>query len=162
MTGYYVNCHVELAWCGEAKVEYRKFDELLVGETFLSAGLTLTEHHVVSFAGLTGDFHPMHMDESVASESRFGKRIAHGMLVMGICNGLVNQTDRFHALAFLGLEWNMLKPVFVGDTVRARSTLVSKQLTSSGRHGVVGHSRQVINQRDELVQDGMTRILVEV
>lgn len=143
-------------------MRYRKFDELVVGETFLSAGLTVTEHHIVSFAGLTGDFHPMHMDESVAGESRFGKRIAHGMLVMGICNGLVNQTDRFHALAFLGLDWNMMKSVVAGDTVRAKSTLVSKELTSSGRHGVVRHSRQVINQNDELVQDGTTRILVEV
>lgn len=143
-------------------MEYRSFDELVVGETSLSTGLTITEHHIVSFGGLTGDFHPMHMDESHAGHSRFGRRIAHGMLVMSICTGLVNQTDRFQAVAFLGLEWNMMKPVVVGDTVRARSTLVSKELTSSGRYGIVRHRRQVVNQREELVQDGTTRILVEV
>lgn len=145
-----------------AKVEYRKFDELVVGETVLSASLTITEHHIVSFGGLTGDFHPMHMDASYAGQTRFGGRIAHGMLVMSVCTGLVNQSDRFKAVAFLGLDWNMLKPVMIGDTIHARSTLISKELTSSRRHVIVRHDRRIVNQDDELVQDGLTRFLVEV
>jgi len=145
-----------------ANVEFRRFDEHVVGEVVLSAGLTITEHHVVSFGGLTGDFHPAHMDAPYADRTRFGGRIAHGMLVMSICTGLVNQTDRFEAVAFLGLEWNMLKPVMIGDTIHARSTLISKEPTPSGRHAIVRHNRQIINQRGELVQDGVTRILIEV
>ncbi len=143
-------------------MEHKRYVELVVGETVVSAGLTITEHHVVSFAGLTGDFHPMHMDACSAGRSRFGGRIAHGMLVMSICTGLVNQSNPFKAVAFLGLDWNMLKPVMVGDTVYARSTLISKELTSSGRHGVVSQRREIVNQENDLMQDGVTRFLVEV
>ena len=58
------------------------FDDLEVGDSMESSGRTVTEYDVVSFAALTGDWHPQHADAAWAAESAFGRRIAHGMLVL--------------------------------------------------------------------------------
>ena len=65
------------------------FDALEGGERFVTRGRTITESDIVQFAGLTGDMHPQHTDAAWAAESRFGERIAHGMLVMSYAIGLV-------------------------------------------------------------------------
>src|SRR5437764_721837 len=67
----------------------RDFDELAVGDRFLTGGRTVTEADVVSFACLTGDMHPQHTDRAWAASSLFGERVAHGMLVASFALGML-------------------------------------------------------------------------
>jgi acyl dehydratase len=140
----------------------RRYEDLAVGEVIESAAVTITEAHVVAFAGLTGDFHPLHMDEVHARATPFKARIAHGPLVFSIGTGLFSRADPLDSIAFLGMEWRLLKPVFFGDTIHVRSTLVDTRVTSSGDRAIVEHMREVRNQREEVVQSGTTKIMMLV
>lgn len=94
------------------------FDELRVGDSFLSQVRTITEQDVMSFAQLTGDYHPQHTDFEFAARSNFGERIAHGMLVLSFAVGLVAFDPAFVA-ALRGLDDARFKrPVAIGDSIR--------------------------------------------
>jgi acyl dehydratase len=138
----------------------RKFAELTVGETIETARRTVTEAHVVLFAGLTGDFHPVHTDEEFAKGTLYGGRIAHGPLIFSMCTGLFIQADPLDSIAFLGMDWQLLKPVMIGDTIHVRSTLDSTRITSSGDKAIVQHTREVVNQRQDVVHKGITKIMM--
>jgi acyl dehydratase len=93
------------------------FDELTVGERFASPGRTVTEADVVSFAALTGDWHPQHADAVWAAQSPFGERIAHGMLVLSLAVGLV-PLDPARVVALRRVSDAVFKrPVLFGDTI---------------------------------------------
>src|SRR5262249_2349876 len=95
------------------------FEDLEVGRDWESMGRTVTEADIVNFAGLSGDFNPIHVDHSFAAETPFRKPIAHGMLVFSIASGLGVHSPPVRTLAFLGVkEWHFRGPVFPGDTVR--------------------------------------------
>jgi acyl dehydratase len=95
----------------------RAFDELTVGERFMTLGRTVTEADVVSFAALTGDFHPQHTDAVWAAGSAFGERIAHGMLVLSFAVGLV-PLDPARVVALRRVSDAVFKrPVRLGDTI---------------------------------------------
>jgi acyl dehydratase len=138
----------------------RAYADLEVGEVIESASVTVTETHVVTFAGITGDFHPLHMDDEFAKSTQFGGRIAHGPLIFSICTGLFSQADPLDSIAFLGMDWKLLKPVLLGDTIHVRSTLTQSRITSSGDKAIVEHFREVLNQRNEVVQQGTTAIMM--
>jgi acyl dehydratase len=140
----------------------RVYGELSVGEVIVSPAITITEAHVVNFAGISGDFHPLHMNDDFARANGFQGRIAHGPLIFSICTGLFTQADPLYTNAFLGMDWKLSRPVLFGDTVRVRSTLQSLRITSKGDRGIVVHLREVLNQRDELVQSGTTQMMMPV
>jgi acyl dehydratase len=96
----------------------RSFDRLEAGATFTTRGRTITEADLVSFSALTGDWHPQHADAEWAARSRFGTRVAHGMMVLSYAIGLV-PFDPERVVALRGLERAVFKrPVRVGDTIR--------------------------------------------
>jgi acyl dehydratase len=134
---------------------------LKLGEVIVSNALTVTETHVMSFAGLTGDFHPLHTDGTFPAGAP-GRRLAHGLLVTSLCNGLLNQNDLFEAFAILSVSYKMMAPVFVGDTIRATSTLVEKRLSKKNNRGIVTYAREVINQDDTVVQRGQTVFMARI
>lgn len=137
------------------------FDELTVGDEWETAGRTVTEADVVFFAGLTGDYNPLHVDHEAARKGPFGRPVAHGLLGLAIATGLTSQTLRVDTLAFLCvLDWKFLRPVHFGDTIRSRTRVNALESRAKGRRGVVTWSRQVVNQNDEVVQEGLTQTLV--
>ena len=138
----------------------RRYEDLVVGEVVESPGLTITETHVVLFAGLTGDFHPVHTNEVMARATQYGGRIAHGPAIFAIATGLFTIADPIDSIAFLGMTWKYLKPVALGNTVRVRSTLMNTRVTSSGDKAIIHHKREVLNERDEVVQEGETDIMM--
>jgi len=138
----------------------RGFSEIREGEVIVSPAITVTETHVVTFAGISGDFHPLHMNEEFARANGFEGRIAHGPLVFSICTGLFTQADPLDTIAFLGMDWKLLKPVAFGDTIRVRSTLEKTRVTSKGDRAIVQHKREVLNQSDEVVQSGVTHMMM--
>ena len=138
------------------------FDDVEVGQEWESLGRTVTESDIVNFAGLSGDFNPIHMDHEFAKKSVFRKPIAHGLLVLSIGSGLGLMFPPMRTLAFVGIkDWKFLEPVYVGDTIRARAKLLEKEERSRGRRGVITWHRQIVNQHNKPVEEGITITLVE-
>jgi 3-hydroxybutyryl-CoA dehydratase len=138
------------------------FDQLKVGDSWTSQSRTITESDVVNFAGLTGDYDPLHVDHEYAAQTPFRRPIAHGLLGLAWVAGLASQAPRVSTVAFVGIkDWQFLKASFIGDTVHAQTEVA--ELNSKGkRRGQVIWRRQLINQHDEVVQDGFFETLVMV
>jgi 3-hydroxybutyryl-CoA dehydratase len=121
-----------------------------VGTEKLSRGRTITESDVVSFAALTGDWHPQHADAEWAARSRFGERVAHGMMVLSFAVGLVD-FDPERVVALRGLESATFKrPVRIGDTIRV-SSRVEEVHPFHDEHLRVAFAWRIMNQDEKLV-----------
>jgi len=132
----------------------RHFDDFTAGETFTTVARTLTEGAVDNFAGLSGDFNPLHTDEESARQGPMKGRIAHGMLVLAVATGQVNQLGIFEGttLALLGMErirWTA--PVKLGDTIHTVLTVKETRESSKPDRGVLVLDVAVRNQRGETV-----------
>jgi acyl dehydratase len=140
----------------------RYFEDIEVGEEYESPGRTVTETDIVLFAGLSGDYNVLHTDAEFMKKSIFGERIAHGLLGLAIQAGLFTRKSPVYAtLAFVGLRWKFRGPIKIGDTIRLRAKVALKKETSKSDRGLVTLQRTVLNQRDEVVQEGETDLLVE-
>jgi 3-hydroxybutyryl-CoA dehydratase len=121
-----------------------------VGTEKLSRGRTITEADVVSFAALTGDWHPQHADAEWAARSRFGERVAHGMMVLSFAVGLIN-FDPERVVALRGLESATFKrPVRIGDTIRVHSR-VQRVRPVDDEHLMIDFGWRIVNQDEKLV-----------
>lgn len=134
------------------------FEDFEVGATFTTSERTVTESDVMTFARVSGDMNPLHIDREFAKDAGFGTPLAHGLLVLSIASGLGIQTGIFTGtnLALLGLEdWRFVAPVHFGDTIRMHSTVLEARRSSKPDRGVVRIEQDVKNQRDETVQKGV-------
>jgi acyl dehydratase len=139
-------------------------EDFAAGQTMLTAGRTVTEADVVAFAGISGDFNSIHTDAEYARRTPYGQRIAHGLLVFSIASGLGVRTGVLDGtvIAFLGIEdWKFHRPVFLGDTIRLRWTVTEARASSKPGSGVLRRRQEILNQRDEVVQSGVTVTLVK-
>ena len=149
-----------LSYAGMA--ERRYFDEIALGEEYESPGRTVTETDIVIFAGLSGDYNVLHTDAEFMKRSIFGERIAHGLLGLAIQAGLFTRaTPAYATLAFVGLRWKFKAPIKIGDTIRVRARVAAKREAEKPDRGVITLERRVLNQRDEVVQEGETDLMVE-
>jgi len=138
-------------------------EDLTAGDVFTSAARTITESDVVAFAGLSGDFNPIHTDVEFAKETPYGQRVVYGLLGLSMLTGLLDRTGLFSgsAIAMLGIrDWTFTAPLFIGDTIRFRLTIVDVRRARSGDRGVVQRYFELMNQRDEVVQKGHVDLLV--
>ncbi len=128
----------------------RYFDEIEIGQRWVTKGRTITEADVVNFAYLSGDWHSIHTDQEYAAGTTFGQRIAHGFLVLSIATGMV-PAKRETVLALYGLDRvRFTAPVFMGDTVHLQMEAVEKKERDEGT-GVVTFDFQVVNQHGKAV-----------
>jgi acyl dehydratase len=141
----------------------RYFDEIEAGEEYVTPGITVTEHHVMGFAGLSMDFFELHTNEEFARKSQFGRRVAHGLLGLALADGLKNRSEfQVHAIASLGWTWEFTGPIFLDDTIQVRLRVAEKRASrTKPDRGIVVLALEVINQRGEVVQKGENRLLVE-
>jgi len=132
------------------------FEQFEVGKTFISQSRTVTEADVVTFAGLSGDFNPLHTDALFASETPFGERIAHGMLIASMATGMSNWTGVFEGTTIALMEQviRYKGAVKLGDTIHLELTVAAKKETSKSDRGVVTFDTQVINQEQTTVIEG--------
>src|SRR3954470_6714979 len=138
------------------------WEEWTSGAEFRSAGRTVTEADIVMFAGLSGDYNPLHTDEEFCKKTDFGTRIAHGPLVYAIAAGLLFQLHLYDdtLIAFLGFEnLRFTKPVKPGDTIHAVVKVLETRESSRADRGVMKRQLQVINQRGDVVQEGVQAFL---
>ena len=136
----------------------RYYDEMSVGDRREFSAITITETHVVNFAGVTGDHFGLHMDAEYAKTTPFKQRVAHGLLVLSCGAGLVPILPG-RMLAFLGMdEVRFTAPVFIGDTVHPIMEILDKKEKAPG--GVVTIAETIVNQRGETVINATIRIWV--
>jgi acyl dehydratase len=133
------------------------FEDMPVGASWVSPRRTIGEAEVSAFAGISGDFNPLHVDQVFAEQGGFGRRIAHGTLVLAVASGLRQQMPIFRGSLRALLEfrsWKFLAPVFFGDTVAVITTVESARETSRPDQGVVVQRVDVVNQDGKTVQSG--------
>ena len=148
-----------------SQIDRLYFEDLPLEKTFVTSGRTITEADVVAFAGLSGDFNSLHVDETFAAAAGFGGRIAHGLLVLSVASGLTTRLPVLHALqpSLLGMTevtCHWLAPTRIGDTIRVELTFTWAQLTRSGARGRVTERRVALNQDDVTVLDSQWTLLV--
>jgi acyl dehydratase len=140
----------------------RYFEDIEVGEEYESPSRTVTEADIVIFAGLSGDYNILHTDAEFMKRSIFGERIAHGLLGLAIQSGLLTRAmPPYATLAFAGMRWKFKGPIKIGDTIRVQARVAAKKETSKADRGLVTLERRVLNQRDEVVQEGDTDLMIE-
>jgi acyl dehydratase len=138
------------------------FDDVDVGQEWESLGRTVTEADIIGFAGLSGDFNPIHIDHEFARSTPFHRPIAHGLLILSMASGLGLFSPPMRTLAFVGIrEWLFKGPVFIGDTIRVRARITEKETKARGRRGLITWCRQIVNQEAKIVQEGITQTLVQ-
>ena len=136
------------------------FEDLCAGDTYETGRLVVTEAHIVAFAGLSGDFFDIHMDDEFARQHGFKGRVAHGLLGLALADGLKNRASvRLLAVASLGWNWNFRAPLVAGDRIGVRVTVASKRVSSRGKP-IATLRFEVRNQDDVVVQEGETALLM--
>ncbi len=138
------------------------FEDYEVGKEIRSSSRTVTEADIVNFAGITGDWNPIHTDEEFARKSVFGRRIAHGTLTFAITTGLFARLGIIERtiVAFYGVDrLRFIKPVFIGDTLTAIARVIEKE--DRGNAGMIVMEASAVNQRNETVLSSVVRFLVK-
>jgi acyl dehydratase len=139
------------------------FEEFSAGQKIVTAGRTVTESDIVSFAGLSGDFTQIHTDAEYSRKTPFGQRVAHGILGLSIASGLAAQTGVLEGtvIAFREIDdWKFAKPVFIGDTIHVEMEIKETKAIPRIGGGSVVIEQDVVNQRGETVMKGTWTVLV--
>jgi acyl dehydratase len=139
------------------------FEEFEQGMSFKTRSRTITEADIVAFAGLSGDFNPLHTDEEFAKTTPHGRRIAHGMLSASIASGLAAQAGLFDGttLALISANTKFTGVVYPGDTIQLEMVVKGKRKDPDGNRGLVMLKTALLNQRDEIVSEGLWTLLLK-
>jgi acyl dehydratase len=142
---------------GTGGTEPLYFEDLELGMDWRSGGRTITEADIVAFAGVSGDFNPIHVDAEFAGTTAFGERIAHGALVLAVATGLRQQDGRFRGTlkAWLGMrDWRFRAPVRIGDTICVVNRVAELNPAKDAADGMLVQDVEVRNQDDVVVAAG--------
>ncbi len=133
------------------------FEEFVVGQRFASVGRTVTEHDVMTFAGLSGDYNQIHTDAEFSKSTVYGQRIVHGVLGLSIATGLVMRIGVLEGtvLAFREIDqWKFAKPIFIGDTIHVEVEVIETKSVPRLGGGSITIAVKVLNQNNETVMKG--------
>jgi acyl dehydratase len=138
------------------------FEEFEVGQKMVTRGRTITDSDLVQFAGLTGDFNPMHTDAEYMKDHMLQQRVAHGLLSLSYAMGQAYQLGILErtVLAFRELEMKFSVPVFIGDTIHAELTVAEKAEAKRLGGGLVKLDMRIVNQAGKVVQKGTISLLM--
>lgn len=139
------------------------FEEFEQGHRLVTAGRTITESDIVTFAGLSGDFNQLHTDAVYAEKEPFGKRIAHGLLIQSIATGLAVQTGFIEGtvIAFRELSCKFTNPVAIGDTIHVQLEISELKAMPRIGGGQLVMAYSVLNQDEKVVQRGIWTMLIK-
>ena len=146
--------------------EIKFFEDLNVGDKTTTNARTVTEADIVSFAGLSGDYNPIHVDAAFAENTPFKERIAHGLLVLSIASGLFTSSDlntsiKKNLIALMEVKCSFLKPVLIGDTIHVEAEIKEKKEIKKPGRGIIIMERIVYNQKNEAVQNIETVLMMK-
>jgi acyl dehydratase len=139
----------------------RFFEDFAVGDRFASPSKTLTDAHFLFFAGMTGDAHPIHYDDEYAKRTRFGRRLAHGLLLTSLTAvgaSTLAPLIEDSIVAFVEQTTRFLGPAFIGDTVKPEHEIVALERKRSA--GLLTLRVTLTNQRNETILDGQHKYLI--
>jgi len=122
-----------------------------------SFGKTVTEADVTTFAGLIGDFNPIHVDAEYARKSRFGRRVAHGMFTAGLISAVLGNKLPGPGAIYLSQQLEFLAPVFIGDTITATVEVIAWRPEKR----IITLKTDAYNQEEKQVVTGKAVLLVE-
>jgi 3-hydroxybutyryl-CoA dehydratase len=128
---------------------------LKIGETF-SNTREVTDELIRKFAEVSGDENPIHLDEEFARKTRFGKRIAHGMLTASFISAVLGNNIRERKIVYLSQTLRFLLPVFIGDKITAEATITGIREDKP----IVAIETICRNQNDEIVLRGEAKIMI--
>jgi len=145
--------------------EHEYLDDYTVGDKFISPARTITETDIINFAGLTGDWHPLHTDVEYAAKTPFKGRIAHGMLTLSVGMILPLRLGPYSSflprsfIAFYGMESvRFTGPTRIGDTIHCEVEVT--EITDKGPdRGVLTTQNSIKNQRGELLVTYVIKVL---
>lgn len=140
------------------------FEEFSLGQKGTSAGRTISEADISTFAGISGDFNQIHTDAEFAKSTSFGQRIAHGLLGLSIASGLAVQTGILgpNVIAFREVnEWKFIKPIFIGDTIKVEMEVVETKHLPRLKAGSLTLAAKVLNQANDVCMNGLWTVLVK-
>ena len=139
------------------------FSEFEIGHRIVTSARTITETDIVQFAGLSGDFNQIHTDAVYAAGSVFGRRVAHGLLVLSIVSGLAVQSGFMEGtiMAFREVDsWKFSRPVYIGDTIHTVLEVTEVKALPRLGGGAITLKLTVHNQDGESVQSGTWTALI--
>ncbi len=137
------------------------YEDVEVGDHFETPSTEVTAAVIEAFAEMTGDRFEIHMSDEAALRHGFPARVAHGLLVLSLVDGLKNNAvARFRAVASLGWTWRFSAPVFAGDTVEAEITIGDKRTTRNPARAILCLHFVVRNQSGKVVQEGDNQLMV--
>lgn len=138
-----------------------RYDALHAGDWLRTGVVEVTAQLIDAFADLTGDRFTIHMDDGAAQAKGFPGRVAHGLLVLSLIDGLKNRASaQFDAIASLGWTWSFRRPVLIGDRLSATITVLDKRSTKTPDRGILDLGFDVQNAAGETVQAGTNQLLV--
>lgn len=145
------------------KFKGMKYDEFEVGQEFTTASRTITEADVSTFAGLSGDYNPLHTDEEYGKHTPFGGRVAHGLLAVAVSTGQANQLGIFEGttIALLSMSFKYTGAVKFGDTIHTVLKVAEMRETKKPNKGVVTFDVTTVNQNDESVVEGQWVVMLQ-
>ena len=136
------------------------YNALSIGDTIETGSAVITGQAIDTFADLTGDRFEIHMEDAAAQRHGFPGRVAHGLLVLSLIDGLKNKADlQIKARASLGWDWRFRAPVLAGDEIFVSYTVEEKQPAKRADQSVLVLEFDVRNQDDVVVQTGTNRLL---
>ncbi|MDP4103736.1 MAG: MaoC family dehydratase [Bacillota bacterium] len=130
------------------------YEDIQIGDTAVFSK-TITDFDIYQFAGLTGDFNPMHIDNEFAKDTFFKERIAHGLLTGSFISTVLGMKLPGPNSIYLSQNFKFLAPVKIGDTVKATVKVVEKRDDKR----IIKLITQVFNQRMEMVVDGEAAVM---
>lgn len=137
------------------------YEDVEVGDHFETPPREVTAAVIEAFAEMTGDRFEIHMSDEAALRHGFPARVAHGLLVLSLVDGLKNNAvTRFRAVASLGWTWRFSAPVLAGDTVKAEVTVADKRTTRNPARAILRLRFVVRNQWGRIVQEGDNQLMV--
>jgi acyl dehydratase len=134
-------------------------EDLAAGHAFTSS-LTVTETHLVTGAGLIGDFNPLHVDDAFARASRYGSRILHGVVTGALMGGPIGMIFHGTAIAYLEHATRFLAPVRIGDTIATTWTVTGIVPKPAHGCGIVSLAARAVNQDGVAVAEGNGKVMV--
>jgi acyl dehydratase len=139
----------------------RYYEDVTLGDECVTPAVTVTDAHILGYAGVSGDHSPLHVDEEYARTTRYGTRVAHGLLGLAITDGLKTQADyRFQPGISLGWSWDFVGPLRIGDTVHVRFRVASRRTTTKPGWGIVVLAAELVDQRGEVLQRGEHKLMI--
>jgi len=137
------------------------FDHVVEGMSWETGGITVTEAHILAFAGLSGDFYDIHVDDDYARGLGYPSRVAHGLLGLALADGLKNRAQTvLAAIVSLGWRWKFIGVILPGDRISATICVVGKRATRHADRGIVTLAFDLRNQRGKTVQEGENDLMV--